>query len=85
MRTEPLRQSRVCTIDIGHDPSSAGAHHRLDLTDASQNRSEQVPRYGHLGHLKRHVAGVLYHLGTDLDELVPQGSQRPEKGQKLES
>jgi len=52
---------------------SADAGRRLSqLRDAVENRGEQVPRDRHLGQLERHVLRVPRHLGSDLNELLPQ-------------
>ena len=45
--------------------------------DPFQDRCEQPPRHGHLGHLERHGSGTRDHLGPDLDQLLPQCRQAP--------
>ena len=45
--------------------------------DAVEDRSEQVPRDGHLGQLERHVLRVPRHLRANLDQLLPQRREGP--------
>jgi hypothetical protein len=46
-------------------------------SDPVQNRRELLAGHRHFGQLKGDVLGVGYHLGPDLDELLPQRRERP--------
>jgi len=44
--------------------------------NAVEDASKQVPRHRHLSQLEHDILGVPRHLGSDLDELLPQRRQR---------
>ena len=47
------------------------------MSDQPQDIAEHVSWHGDLGRLEGQVAAVADDLGADLDELLPQGRQRP--------
>ncbi len=47
------------------------------IINKAQDFPEQFPRHGHLGQLERYVPAMADHLGTDLDQPLPECHQGP--------
>ncbi len=47
------------------------------IINQAQYFPEQFPRHRHLSQLERDIPAMTDHLGTDLDQLLPQCGQRP--------
>jgi len=50
---------------------------KTQLLDSGKDFPKERLRHSHFRHLKYHVAGMADHLGSYLDELVSERSQRP--------
>src|SRR3546814_6708479 len=51
-------------------------------SDPPQDVPEQIAAYGNFGRLERDVAAMSDDLGADLDQLIPDGGQRPMRDRK---
>jgi hypothetical protein len=62
---------------VACDPISRSCWRRRcsKARDERQDFLEHLPRHRDLGHLERDVPAVADHLGTDLDQLLPQAGQ----------
>jgi len=58
-------------------PASCWSRLRSEPVDAARNVSEQGARNGELRHLECDVTTMAHDLAADLDQLVPERSQRP--------
>jgi len=47
------------------------------IINQAQDFPEQFPRHRNLGQLERDIAAMADHLGSDLDQFLPQRGQRP--------
>jgi hypothetical protein len=57
--------------------SSTGRDGHSQAVNGLEDRLEQIPWDRHPHQLEDHSSGMSHHLGADLDELFPQGRQRP--------
>jgi hypothetical protein len=68
----PLPRSPSFLLGSGHCRDRAS-----QLIDPPEDVPDQIARHRNLGHLERDVAAMSDDLGADLDQLLPDGGERP--------